>query len=542
MKRIDVFYGRVSTNADSQDSSIIHQEQYFKERGISKGYIDRSGGTSINKRIAFQELLKDCGLDIKKVRSGNRYKTVVVETNKPSKVRYIYTKAINRFARNTSECLDIVRLLKNKGTYVIFEDLHKSTEDESFMLTLSILSSMAENESLEKSRSIKMGNMQSAKNGIVRSYCAYGYEYHKDTKELKAIPQEAEAIKFIFNLKLQGYGGKRISKELNEAGYKTRNGGQWLPHVINRMIKNPIYAGYTTRNRYNTDKLFGNNSHVLKDEKEWILIDNGKIEPIITKDMFDKVQKIRKKQTNIGSKVGVYKGVSEFASKIICDKCGEYYTRNKDIKVRDYGTYERVFYNCSTKKRFGVTKCNSRNVSQEEIDDLLKIYIGEVKYKKVCDNFYKVFLKKSNKYINSLIQSLDKDNDVEIKSNTKLIEENKQKLAKLLDLYIDGTLTKDILDNKKNSLENEINSLEKRNKKLSESNEQIMDKITRIKQLQEQMDIFTNGVSTYINRNDFIENYLVSIVVKDDGRLSPITQIHHLVLTLDKVMKGYVEE
>ena len=543
MKQMKVFYGRVSTKKDEQDSSIVHQEQYFKERGISKGYIDRSSGTTINKRESFQDLLKDCGLDIKKVKNGNRNKLVVMESNRPSKIKYIYTKAINRFARNTSECLDIVRLLRNKGTYVIFEDLHKSTEDESFMLTLSILSSMAENESLEKSRSIKMGNKQSAKQGNVRSYCAYGYEYDKDSKTLKGVKEEAQVIRLIFNLKVRfGYGGKRTAKVLNELLIPPRKGNEWMAHVINRIVKNPIYCGITVRNRYDTNKLFGENSHKLRSEDQWVLIDNGKIESIISKETFDKAQQIRKKNTHESSKAGKYKGLSEFASKIYCGQCGKTYTRNKDTKVRDYGTYTRVFYNCSTKKKYGVSKCNNPNVSQEQIDDLLNIYIGNGKYKKVCENFYGMFLKNSNKYINDLIQLLDKNNDSEIESNNQLIEENRIKLTKLLDLYLEGTLTKDILENKKISLENEINRLEKINKKLNESNEQIMDKITRIKQLQEQMEIFVNGVSTIISKQDFIENYLVSITVKEDGKLMPITQIHYLVLRLDKIMKEYVEE
>ena len=154
-ERINVYYGRVSTKKHEQDSSVINQEMYFKEKGINKGYIDRSGGTTIDKRPEFQEMLNQCGLSVKKIKSGTKHKSVVVDSNKESKVKYIYTKSIQRFARNVSECLEICRMLSDKGTYVIFEDLNKSTEDKSFFMTMSIMATMAENESLEKYGQIK---------------------------------------------------------------------------------------------------------------------------------------------------------------------------------------------------------------------------------------------------------------------------------------------------------------------------------------------------------------------------------------------------
>ena len=103
MNRIDVFYARVSTLKEEQDSSIENQERYFKDKGINIGYVDRGSGTSIEKRPEFQELLKDCGLDIKSVKGATKNKLVVVESNRESKIRYIYTKSISRFARNVRD-------------------------------------------------------------------------------------------------------------------------------------------------------------------------------------------------------------------------------------------------------------------------------------------------------------------------------------------------------------------------------------------------------------------------------------------------------
>lgn len=534
-----IYYGRVSTKKDEQDSSIVNQKEYFKEKGIKKGYIDRSSGTTIDKRIEFQQLLKDCGLDVRKVKSGTKYKSVVVDSNRKSKIDYIYTKSISRFARNVSECLEIARMLRNKGVYVIFEDINKSTEDESFFLTMGIMATMAESESREKSRSIKMGASMSAKAGVVRSWSAYGYSYNKEENILTAIPEEAEIIKKIFDLKLEGFGGRKIANELNSLGYKTRNDKNWLPNVVNRIVKNPIYTGVTTRNRYDTNKLFGNNNHKLKPEDEWILLDNSKVEPIISKEVFEKCQEIRKKATHESSKAGVWKGRGEFASKIVCGKCRQYYTRNKDTKIRDYGKYERVFFNCSTKKRLGKSKCDSRNIPVEEIEKLLNIYIGKDKYKKVCSGFInKVIIPTADKYMKDLKNSINKDNKVEIEINKIKIVELKEQLGKLVDLYLTNKISTDILDLRKIPLEKEIENLEKINNRLSESEMEIMSKIKKIGGIRAEVEEFGKRVPSYIYREDFIENYLVAIVVRENGSLMPITKIHVMMTTLNKVVKG----
>lgn len=539
-ERINVYYGRVSTKKHEQDSSVINQEMYFKEKGINKGYIDRSGGTTIDKRPEFQKMLNQCGLNVKKIKSGTKHKSVVVDSNKESKVKYIYTKSIQRFARNVSECLEICRMLSDKGTYVIFEDLNKSTEDKSFFMTMSIMATMAENESLEKSRSIKMGSKMTAKQGKVRSFSAYGFFYNKIDNTLIAIPEEAEILKKIFQLKSQGLGNRRIANILNEEGYKTRNNKEWLPNVISRIIKNPIYYGATARNRYDTNKLYGNNKHVLKPEEEWIVIENGKIEPIITKELFDKCQTVRKENTSHNIKVGKYQGISELSGKINCMKCNQSYTRNKDTKVREYGTYERVFYNCSTKKRFGKSKCDARNVPSEEIENLLNIYVGKGKYKKVADKFLnKGIYEKATKAIKRLEDYINNTEDkYKIEANKNEINKLKDKLKKILDVYLDDGIAKEVFEETQNEIKNKINELEKENSKLSESENEIRERINSINNTIEAGKKLIEGIPEDLSREEFIENYLISINVKENGELSVLTKVHASFVLLNKYIEG----
>lgn len=539
MNRIDVFYGRVSTKKDEQDSSIVNQEQYFKQKGITKGYIDRSSGTTIDKRPQFQELLKDCGLDVRKVKSGTKYKSVVVDVNKDSKIKYIYTKSISRFARNVSECLEIARMLKIKGTYIVFEDINKSTEDESFFMTMSIMATMAENESREKSRSIKMGASMSAKSGIVRSVSAYGYKYNKEDNTLTAIKEEAEVVRKIFKLKANnGFGGRKIAQELNRLGYKAKKGGEWKAHVINRIVKNPIYMGATVRNRYNTNKLFGENNHKLKSEDEWIITMNNKVEAIISEEMFNKAQEVRRKYTTEDKRSGTWVGRGELSQKIVCGKCGEYYTRNRDIKKRSYGEYVRVFYNCSTKKRYGVSKCNSRNVSSEEVEEVLHKYLKCGNYKKIANGVLDtVFKEYADNYILELKESINSDNKDRIKENEAEISKLKAKLSRLLDMYLDDGIAEDVYKEKEQSLKAQINHIEKENIRLSESENEILDRINTIMKAKKDAMELVNKIEEDISREDFIENYLLYIEVKED-KLSIVTKLHILSIELINKVEG----
>lgn len=539
-ERINVYYGRVSTKKHEQDSSVINQEMYFKERGIEKGYVDRGSGTSIDKRPQFQEMLKDCGLKVQKIKSGSSYKSVVVESNNLSKIDYIYVKSISRFARSVKDALEICELLKKKEVYVIFEDINKSTEDESFFVTMGVMAIMAENESREKSRSIKIGSNMTAKQGVVRSCCAYGYKYNKEDNTLTAIDEEAEVVRKIFELKVGGYGGRRIANELNKLGYKPRKGEEWKAHVINRMVKNPIYFGATARNRYETNTLFGNNNHKLKSEEEWILTFNGKIDPIIDREVYNKAQEVRKKYTTEDKASGKWVGRSELAGKIICEKCHQAYTRNKDTKIREYGTYERVFYNCSTKKRFGKSKCDARNVSSEEIENLLNIYVGKGKYKKVADKFLnKGIYEKATKAIKRLENYINNTEDkYKIEANKSEISKLKDKLKKLLDVYLDDGIAKEVFEEKQNEIKNKINELEKENSKLSESENEIRERINSINNTIEAGKKLIEGIPEDLSREEFIENYLISINVKENGELVVLTKVHASFVLLNKYIEG----
>ncbi|WP_341349484.1 recombinase zinc beta ribbon domain-containing protein [Clostridium celatum] len=261
---------------------------------------------------------------------------------------------------------------------------------------------------------------------------------------------------------------------------------------------------------------------------------------MISKELFDKCQKVRKENTVSNINVGKYQGVSELSGKINCMKCNQFYTRNKDTKVREYGTYERVFYNCSTKKRFGKSKCDARNISSEEVENLLNIYVGKGKYKKVADNFLnKSIYEKATKAIKRLEDYINNTEDkYKIEANKNEINKLKGKLKKILDSYLDDGIAKEVFEETQNEIKNTINELEKENSKLSESENEIRERINSINNTIEAGKKLIEGIPEVLSREEFIENYLISINVKENGELSVLTKVHASFVLLNKYIEG----
>lgn len=201
-------YARVSTdNADqlvSLEAQKHHYETYIKANsdwefvGI---YYDKGiSGTKKEKRTELLRLISDC---------ENR------------KIDFIITKSISRFARNTTDCLELVRKLTDIGVFIYFEKENINTKSMDSELMLSILSSLAENESLSISENNKWAIKRRFRNGTYKlSYPPYGYDYLDG--EIVVNKKQAEVVKRIFADALSGKGSPRIAQELNDEGVPTK--------------------------------------------------------------------------------------------------------------------------------------------------------------------------------------------------------------------------------------------------------------------------------------------------------------------------------
>ena len=199
-------YARVSTDEEEQLGSFQSQIQYYKDKikqnkewvfaGI---YSDEAiTGTQSNKRDGFQQMIQDC-MD--------------------GKIDMILTKSISRFARNTVDTLTYVRMLKDRQIAVVFENENINTLSMNGELLLTILSSIAQQDVETISANVKMGLKMKMKRGELIGYNgSLGYDYHPEDKSITVNEKEAETVRLIFDLYLQGYGAYTIAKQLTAMG------------------------------------------------------------------------------------------------------------------------------------------------------------------------------------------------------------------------------------------------------------------------------------------------------------------------------------
>lgn len=154
------------------------------------------------------------------------------------------TKSVSRLARNTADFLTIVRTLLDLGIPIYFEKENIDTGSMENELMLSIMSSIAESESVSISENNKWSIQRKFKNGTYKcSYPPYGYDWDKKNGEMVVNPEQAEIVRYIFAQTLAGVGTHDIAKDLMAKGVPTKKGGKWTGHTVNGIIRNEKYTG-----------------------------------------------------------------------------------------------------------------------------------------------------------------------------------------------------------------------------------------------------------------------------------------------------------
>ena len=222
-------YCRVSTLLSSQEGSIASQRKHYEDEIASHGgwefagaYIEAgASGTKAESRPELQRLLSDC-------RAG--------------KVDLVLTKSVSRFARNTADCLSMVRELTSLGVDVRFEKEGLDTAAMGSEFMLSVLACLAEDESRSVSGNLKWGIRKRFEHGGYKVAVA-PYGYRREGEALVIEPGEAEVVRRIFRESLEGMGTRRIAKGLNAGGIPSPRGGEWTQKTVRHILGNPAYIG-----------------------------------------------------------------------------------------------------------------------------------------------------------------------------------------------------------------------------------------------------------------------------------------------------------
>jgi len=365
-------YCRVSTTLEQQETSYEAQVSYYTEKiksnpnwkfaGIYAD--DGKSATNTKKRDDFNAMIEDC---------------------MGGKIDMVITKSVSRFARNTVDSLQNIRKLKEKNIAVFFEKEGVNTLEGNGELLITILSSQAQEESRNLSENTRWGLVRRFENGIVSVNHNKFLGYTKDKNgELVIVPEEAELVRRIFKLYLEGSSIIQITRILKADGIKTVTGkDKWQTSVIEQMLVNEKYMGDVLQQKtytvdFLTKKRVKNNGIV----PQYYIEDDH--EAIIPKELFYRVQEERARRASLNKSAVSRKGKkqkSKYSSKyalteiMICKECGQPYRRQIWSK---YGQKSGV-WRCENRLKNGTRNCrNSPTLKEQPLYEAIMTAINSV--------------------------------------------------------------------------------------------------------------------------------------------------------------------
>ena len=279
-----VFYGRVSTQHEQQKDALSNQMQWYDDQlkyhanwQLVGRYIDEGiTGTLAKKRPSFMRMLDDA-------RNG--------------KFDLIVTREVCRFARNTVDTLSITRELRGIGVEVYFVSDNIWTLDSDGELRLSIMSSLAQEESRKISERVLAGQMISRQNGVLYGNGnILGYDLDKAHNTYTINEEQAKVVRFVFDMYSRGYGQSLICNELTRLGYKDSQGNvKWSCIKISKMLRNATYMGYIGYNKSKTTNYI-DKVRVKNLDEDSIQLVKGNFPPLISEELWHECDRIRKQK------------------------------------------------------------------------------------------------------------------------------------------------------------------------------------------------------------------------------------------------------
>jgi len=349
-------YARVSTDSDEQftsyEAQIDYYTKYIQKRDdweFGKVYTDEGiSGTNTKRRDGFNEMVEDA---------------------LAGKIDLIVTKSVSRFARNTVDSLTTVRKLKEHGVEVFFEKENIYTFDSKGELLITIMSSLAQEESRSISENVTWGQRKRFADGKVTMPFKHFLGYDRGDKGQPIINEkEAEVVRQIYKLFLQGKTAAGICKYLEQQGIPTPSGKtKWSQTTVMSILQNEKYKGDALLQKKFTVDFLTKKQKVNEGEVPQYYVE-GSHPAIVRAIDFDRVQAEIARRQQLGRS---YSGSSIFASKLICGDCGSFYGK-KTWHSTDQ--YRREIWRCNNKFS-GKSKCETPTLDTDTIQQMfLKAY------------------------------------------------------------------------------------------------------------------------------------------------------------------------
>ena len=464
-------YCRVSTDGDEQLGSFESQKLYYEQKIADNPEWVNAGifadeaitGTKTDKRNGFQEMIVRC---------------------QNGEIDMILTKSISRFARNTVDTLNYVRMLKDKNIAIFFEKENINTLDMNGELLLTIMSSLAQQEVESLSQNVKIGLQMKMKRGeMVGFNGCFGYDYDPETKTLSVNEDEAQTVRMIYDMYLQGYGTTTIAKRLIELGIKNKKGEvSWHTHGVMGIIKNEKYKGDILLGKtFTTDPISKRRLANFGEENQYYIRDHH--EPIVSREIWDEAEKIRKKRAK--NKVVETTGNRErytrqyaFSSMCECAYCGHKLTRRTR---HSSSIYEKPVWQCMNATKNGIANCPNCKAIDEAI--LEGAFLDA--FRLLAGNFDDVL----DVVLSYVEESANNDDNIRRKQQIdKDISALESKKSRMTDMLIDGTITKEVYDEKLVEFTRKLHTLSDKRKILADSINTRNDISKRMSELRETLE------------------------------------------------------
>ena len=490
MKKKVAAYCRVSTDNDDQANSFESQQRYFRQ------YIERNPDWELYAIFADEGI---SGTNTKKRKEFNR----MIACAKNGDFDLIITKEISRFARNILDSIFYTRDLKKHGVGVIFLNDNINTLDGDAELRLAIMSSIAQEESRKTSERVKWGQKRQMEQGVVFGRSMLGY----DVKDGKMYINEdgAKIVRLIFRKFVdEGKGTHVIARELREEGISPMRVKEWSNTVILRVIRNEKYCGDLVQKKTYTPDFLSHEKKVNLGQEEFVILKDHH-EPIISRELFDKANRILDAKSLSQEGKAKHSNRYPFSGKIKCGRCGasyvaRYKTRKDGSQYKAWRCFEGAKHGSPHIDKAGnQVGCSGTSIRNEEAIHIMYLVCKQltIDRQKIADNLIKTIQK---------VISLDMTG-----ADTNTLEEKKEAAQKkrtdLIDLYTSGDIDRDEFTALRAKYDAEINGL----KSMMESVEKQQVVIAKQKEL---MEDIKNAVDELIGGIEYEDEFYTQLLDK----------------------------
>ena len=503
-------YGRVSTEHEAQLSAFANQQKWYEEIAaqhkdwliVGQYYDEGITGTSVEKRPSFMRMLEDA-------RQG--------------KFDLVITREVCRFARNTVDTLTVTRELKRVGVEVYFIRDNIWTMDSDGELRLSLMATLAQEESRKISERVLAGQRISRKNGtLYGNGNILGYDLVDGNYVINA--RQAYTVRKIFELYAGGMGYKQICAELTRMGCENAHGEvKWSVERIGRILRNATYKGYIGYNKSCSDG-FLTQKRVNHREEDFVYV-KGKFEPIVSEELWDRCEALRrKKSTPLTGPDGKTRKFmrkepqSVWTEKLRCS-CGSAFRR---FVWRTNADGRKVYgFECYRQKRqvsrryleaHGLdasTVCRSKSIPAWQID-----LMARTVFRRVWGQQKDAVLMACRQIEQCAAQSGDNTADL-----LKALEKQQAQLVKkqegLREMCALGMISREVFLQDNRKADQELAELQKKVEDLQAQSAEMPVSALDMKQIRQTLDQWVDFSGTVI-AEEVIRQFILQVVVVDD--------------------------